>query len=128
LLGVGSCLFLMVYLPPESWWRFIGWLVLGMAIYTSYGYTHSAIGMKIGRPKRAPLPIKLASVGLLITAVGLFTIPHDAGLGQLYRETLASGEVGHQRAVVGLLMIAVGLIITAAGSVTGASQNGEGTA
>jgi APA family basic amino acid/polyamine antiporter len=128
LLGVGSCLFLMVYLPPESWWRFIGWLVLGMAIYTSYGYTHSAIGQQIGRPTRAPLPIKLASVGLLITAVGLFTIPHDAGLGQLYRETLAPGEAGHQRAVVGLLMIAVGLIITAAGSVTGASQNGEGTA
>jgi APA family basic amino acid/polyamine antiporter len=125
LLGVGSCFFLMIYLPPESWWRFIGWLVLGMAIYTSYGYTHSAIGRKIGRPTRAPLPIKLASVGLLIAAAGLFTIPHDAGLGQLYRETLDSGEVGHKRALVGLIMIAVGLIITALGSITGASQNTE---
>jgi APA family basic amino acid/polyamine antiporter len=125
LLGVGSCLFLMVYLPPESWWRFIGWLVLGMAIYTSYGYTHSTIGQKIGRPSRAPLPIKLASVGLLITAIGLFTIPHDAGLGQLYRETLTSGEQGHKRALVGIIMIIIGLIITALGSITGASQNGE---
>jgi basic amino acid/polyamine antiporter, APA family len=127
LLGVGSCLFLMVYLPPESWWRFIGWLVLGMAIYTSYGYTHSAIGRKIGRPTRAPVPIKLASVGLLIAAVGLFTIPHDAGLGQLFRETVASGEPGHKRAVVGLALIAFGLIMAAAGSITGASQN-EGDA
>src|SRR2546423_13970192 len=56
LLGVGSCFFLMVYLPPESWWRFIGWLVHGMVIYTSYGYTHSAIGQKIGRPSPAPIP------------------------------------------------------------------------
>jgi APA family basic amino acid/polyamine antiporter len=128
LLGVGSCLFLMVYLPPESWWRFIGWLVLGMAIYTSYGYTHSTIGRKIGRPKRAPLPIKLASVGLLIAAAGLFTIPHDAGLGQLYTETLTSGEPGHKRALVGIIMIAIGLIITALGSITGASQNGEDAA
>ena len=23
----------MVYLPPASWWRFVGWLVLGAAIY-----------------------------------------------------------------------------------------------
>jgi APA family basic amino acid/polyamine antiporter len=128
LLGVGSCLFLMVYLPPESWWRFIGWLVLGMAIYTSYGYTHSTIGRKIGRPKRAPLPIKLASVGLLIAAAGLFTIPNDAGLGQLYTETLTSGEPGHKRALVGIIMIAIGLIITALGSITGASQNGEDAA
>jgi APA family basic amino acid/polyamine antiporter len=34
-LGIGSSLFLMVYLPPSSWWRFIGWLVLGLAVYTS---------------------------------------------------------------------------------------------
>ena len=31
----------MVYLPPASWWRFIGWLVLGMAVYFAYGYSHS---------------------------------------------------------------------------------------
>ena len=125
LLGVGSCFFLMVYLPPESWWRFIGWLVLGMVIYTSYGYTHSAIGMKIGRPARAPIPIKIAALGLLLTAVGLFTIPHDAGLGQLMEQATNVGAEHHQRAVVGLIMIAIGVIIAIAGSVTGASQTGN---
>src|SRR3954468_4893698 len=29
LLGAASCVFLMYYLPPASWWRFVGWLVLG---------------------------------------------------------------------------------------------------
>ena len=28
----------MFYLPPASWWRFIGWLVLGFAVYTSFGF------------------------------------------------------------------------------------------
>jgi APA family basic amino acid/polyamine antiporter len=125
LLGVGSCFFLMVYLPPESWWRFIGWLVLGMVIYTSYGYTHSAIGQKIGRPTRAPIAVKIAALGLLLTAIGLFTIPHDAGVGQLLSEATTAGEPGHNRAVVGLIMIAIGVVIAIAGSVTGASQTGN---
>jgi APA family basic amino acid/polyamine antiporter len=122
LLGVGSCLFLMFYLPPESWWRFIGWLVLGMAIYTSYGYTHSSIGQKMGRPGRAPVPIKIAAFGFLIAAVGLFTIPHDAGVGQLFRSGFDAAEEHHGRALVGLILIAFGAALAAAGSVVGASQ------
>src|SRR6185503_18512003 len=31
ILGALSCLFLMYYLPPTSWWRFIAWLMIGMA-------------------------------------------------------------------------------------------------
>ncbi|HEY8014089.1 MAG TPA: amino acid permease, partial [Dongiaceae bacterium] len=81
LLGAGSCLFLMVYLPPASWWRFIGWLILGLSIYTSYGYTRSTIGRQLGRPERTPLTMKVASLGFLSTAIGLFIIPHDAGPG-----------------------------------------------
>jgi len=121
LLGVGSCLFLMVYLPPESWWRFIGWLVLGMAIYTSYGYTHSAIGSKLGRPARAPFPVKIAALGFLVMATGLFTIPHDAGVGQLFEEATTAGAESHGRALVGLLLIAVGLVVGIVGSASGAS-------
>ena len=54
MLGAASCIFLMFYLPPTSWWRFIGWLVLGMSIYFSYGYTHSVIGRESGRPAKPP--------------------------------------------------------------------------
>ena len=52
MLGAGFCVFLMFYLPPTSWWRFIGWLVLGMSIYFSYGYTHSVVGRESGRPAK----------------------------------------------------------------------------
>jgi APA family basic amino acid/polyamine antiporter len=42
-LGVVSCLFLIAYLPPTSWLRFVGWLLAGLVVYASYGYRHSRL-------------------------------------------------------------------------------------
>lgn len=42
-LGVCSCVFLMWYLPPLSWWRFIGWLLAGLIIYGMYGFHRSVL-------------------------------------------------------------------------------------
>ena len=47
LLGAVSCIGLAYYLPPKSWWRFIGWLVVGLVFYFLYGYRNS-------RLRRAP--------------------------------------------------------------------------
>jgi APA family basic amino acid/polyamine antiporter len=110
ILGAVSCIFLMYYLPPASWWRFIGWLTLGLAIYLSYGYTRSAIGVKDGRPARTPPALKLAALGFLLTAVGLFIIPHDAGLGRLVSEATNTSADDHTRALSGLLLIVLGLL------------------
>lgn len=38
MMGAVSCVFLMYYLPPTSWWRFVAWLMLGLSIHLSYGY------------------------------------------------------------------------------------------
>jgi len=111
ILGAISCLFLMVYLPPASWWRFIGWLVLGFSIYSAYGYSRSLIGRRMGRPEHASGPLKLASLGFLMTAVGLFTIPHHAGLGELLSEAADAASADHTRALIGLSLIAVGLVL-----------------
>jgi APA family basic amino acid/polyamine antiporter len=43
LLAAISCLGLAYYLPPKSWLRFVGWLVLGLCVYLSYGYWHSRL-------------------------------------------------------------------------------------
>jgi APA family basic amino acid/polyamine antiporter len=111
LLGVVSCLFLMYYLPPASWWRFIGWLVLGFSIYSAYGYSRSEIGRRMGRPQRASGPLKMASFGFLLTAAGLFTIPHHAGLGELLAQAGDAAAADHTRSLVGLSLIAVGLTL-----------------
>ena len=38
ILGVGCCLLLMLSLPPDHWWRLIGWMAIGLVIYALYGY------------------------------------------------------------------------------------------
>jgi APA family basic amino acid/polyamine antiporter len=43
MLGAVSCAGLIYYLPPSSWMRFFGWLILGAVIYFSYGFRHSRL-------------------------------------------------------------------------------------
>jgi APA family basic amino acid/polyamine antiporter len=42
-LGLLSCLFLIAYLPPTSWLRFVGWLLAGLVVYALYGFGHSRL-------------------------------------------------------------------------------------
>ena len=111
LLGVVSCFFLIFYLPPASWWRFVGWLMLGFAIYVSYGYTRSSVGRNLGRPTRTPAMLKLAGLGFLLVAAGLFVIPHDLGPRAIVSAALDAAADRHGRAVYGLLLIVVGLVV-----------------
>lgn len=41
--GVLVCGYLMLSLEPESWWRLLVWLALGIAIYFFYGRKHSKL-------------------------------------------------------------------------------------
>jgi APA family basic amino acid/polyamine antiporter len=43
ILGIAFCSLLMFSLPVENWLRLIIWLLLGFAIYFSYGRQHSAL-------------------------------------------------------------------------------------
>ncbi len=51
ILGIISCLYLMLGLPFVTWIRFGGWLVIGMVIYFLYGYrrSHLRSGILPGR-------------------------------------------------------------------------------
>ncbi|HKV06757.1 MAG TPA: amino acid permease [Thermoanaerobaculia bacterium] len=118
MLGAASCIFLMVYLPPSSWWRFIGWLVLGMAIYFSYGYSHSVVGKESGRPAKSPGQ-NLAALGFFLAGVGLFIIPHDAGLGELIQEATTEAMKDHTRALIGLILIVGGIVAGVVGMAMG---------
>lgn len=46
LIGAGLCVAMMVSLPLITWFRFIGWLGIGLLIYSYYGYYHSRVGKK----------------------------------------------------------------------------------
>ena len=42
-LGIVSCLWLMLSLPVLTWVRFLVWLDIGILIYWFYGRTHSPL-------------------------------------------------------------------------------------
>src|SRR5881628_130165 len=106
-LGAVSCVFLMFYLPPTSWWRFVAWLMIGLSVYLSYGYAKSVLGRKVGRPETTPGWLMLLALGSLLIAIGILAVPHHATLSELSadisagngRTTLAVGSI-----VVGILL------------------------
>jgi APA family basic amino acid/polyamine antiporter len=50
ILGIVSCLLLMLSLPSETWLRLIVWLALGFLVYFTYGRRHSHLRqMEIGK-------------------------------------------------------------------------------
>src|SRR5262249_14521475 len=40
ILGIATCLLLMLSLPKENWWRLFAWLGIGLVIYFAYGKRH----------------------------------------------------------------------------------------
>ena len=47
-LGVAFCFFLMSGLPADTWARLIVWMVIGLAIYFTYGQRHSKLNKGLG--------------------------------------------------------------------------------
>jgi len=73
ILGIGTCLFMMVFLPMDTWIRLLVWMLIGLDIYLVYGAKHSHLGngtdnrkgMKIARYTGIGLCGLLIIAGLL---------------------------------------------------------------
>src|SRR5688572_16971423 len=73
ILGIGTCLFMMVFLPMDTWIRLLVWMLIGLDIYLAYGAKHSHLGngttrrrgMKIARLTGIGLAVLLIVAGLL---------------------------------------------------------------
>jgi len=121
MLGAVSCFFLMFYLPPTSWWRFVAWLLLGLAVYLSYSYSRSEIGKKIGRAQITTPWLMLMALGSFLLAIGLLTIPHDASLADMISQV--GGRFGEaKQTFIGTILIVLGLISAIIGALIGLVQ------
>lgn len=49
ILGVVSCLYLMIEIPTKSWYMFLIWMALGLTIYFLYGYRNSRLNKEVKR-------------------------------------------------------------------------------
>lgn len=73
ILGILTCLFMMVFLPMDTWIRLLVWMLIGMDIYLAYGVQHSKLGngttvrkgMRIARYTGLGLAVLLIIIGFL---------------------------------------------------------------
>jgi APA family basic amino acid/polyamine antiporter len=73
ILGIATCLFMMVFLPMDTWIRLLVWMLIGLDIYLWYGVRNSHLGdgstnrkgMRLARTTGMVLTILLAIVGVL---------------------------------------------------------------
>jgi APA family basic amino acid/polyamine antiporter len=114
ILGAGSCLFLMIYLPPSSWWRFAGWLTLGLSVYFAYAFSHSLL--RANSPKIVTSrPLKRAASGFLMITMALFMVPHNAGPIELLQNLQAGSGALQLRVLAAMILIAAGTLLTCFG-------------
>lgn len=73
ILGIITCLFMMVFLPMDTWIRLLLWMLIGLDIYLVYGAKNSHLGngtvqrkgMKIARITGIVLALLLVVAGFL---------------------------------------------------------------
>jgi basic amino acid/polyamine antiporter, APA family len=120
--GAISCLFLMYYLPPTSWWRFVAWLMIGLSVYLSYGYARSELGRKFGRPRTTPGWLMLLGLASMLIAIGILAIPHHASVSELSAQ-MQIGFAEGGRTIVSVAFIGLGVVFGIVGFIIGLSQD-----
>jgi APA family basic amino acid/polyamine antiporter len=70
ILGIVSCLYLMLSLPVITWVRFLVWLDIGIFIYWFYGRTHSPLADEVEQRSRPAFE----SFGNFVTMLGMLTL------------------------------------------------------
>ena len=131
-LGIVSCLYLMLSLPVLTWIRFLVWLDLGMIIYWFYGRVHSPLVDSREAASRSGLEglgnfVVVAGAltlfnGLCMTLLGIMT-----SLG-ITTETLAKwheiGVTPEQSDKIGLIVLAIGAVVFFVGRLMARSGRG----
>lgn len=122
-LGILSCLYLMLSLPVLTWVRFLVWLDLGLLIYWFYGRTHSPLANAEEASARTPLQglanfITIAGLLLIFNAAAITALGYMTELG-ITTETLAKwheiGVTAEEADAFGLRLLAISVAVWAVG-------------
>ncbi|HNM32340.1 MAG TPA: amino acid permease C-terminal domain-containing protein, partial [Chitinophagales bacterium] len=66
ILGVFTCLFMMVFLPLDTWIRLLVWMIIGFDVYMSYGIKRSHLSKGLENKRQA---FVISISGLITTLV-----------------------------------------------------------
>ena len=74
--GVIVCLFMMVFLPLDTWIRLIVWMMIGFDLYIFYGMKHSVLnsGTFDGKSYRI---VNLSGLGMVVALVIVAIVHHS---------------------------------------------------
>jgi len=86
ILGVGTCLFMMVFLPLDTWIRLIVWMLIGFDIYLWYSIKKSILS--------AHLPGTGAQANKVVGASGLVLAAILAVVAFLHHHETAGNDTG----------------------------------
>lgn len=88
ILGIGVCLFMMVFLPMDTWIRLLVWMLIGMDIYLMYGAKNSHLGNGTTQRKGMKMAhIVGIGLSLLLVVAGFlhqYTVGFDTAQTLLY--------------------------------------------
>ena len=118
-LGIVSCLYLMLSLPVATWIRFLGWLNIGMLIYWVYGRVHSPLRDEAEAARRTALEnignfVTVAGALLLFNGAFMTILGFMTVLGITTEELAKWHEIGvtpEQSDQVGLMVLGAGVVV-----------------
>jgi APA family basic amino acid/polyamine antiporter len=123
ILGIFSCLWLMLNLPVITWVRFLVWLDIGILIYWFYGRVHSPLADPAERMRRS----LVESIGNFVLVAGALTlfngffvtlIAYLTEFGVTSEITAKWHEIGvtpQDADALGLQVLGTGLVVFVAG-------------
>ena len=79
ILGIATCLFLMVFLPFDTWIRLLVWMIIGLDIYAYYGLKHSDLNKeKLSSKGQSILNLSSISISVILVVISIW---HQTSIG-----------------------------------------------
>ena len=82
IMGIVSCLCMMVFLPADTWIRLVLWMLIGLDIYSVYGIKHSKL--ELGKERHGG-QFTLNMIGVVLSVLSVLT-------GLWHQQTVGWGE------------------------------------
>jgi len=77
ILGIATCLFMMVFLPLDTWIRLVVWMMIGFDLYLFYGMRHSHLNKGIFT-RRSYRTVSMTGIGMTVLLVVIAILHHNS--------------------------------------------------